>query len=108
MDKQLALPHFESPRGATVGFPAEAENYINADDVESIKHCGIFRHSITIHKIECDVLYVQLRTKAKTVHSTKSIANSKGIPQKTEWIEKAKTFETFANSFSLKALKKVF
>ena len=95
LDKQLALPHFESPRGATVGLPAEAENYINADDVESIKHCGTFRHSITVHKIECDVLYIKLKSKAK---NKSSIA----------WIEKAKAFETFANSFSLKALKKVF
>jgi len=108
LDGQLALPHFESVRGATIGLPAHAEDYINADEVTSVRPCGTFRHSITIHKIECDVLYVQLRTKAKTEYSTKSIANSKGIPQKTEWIEKAKTFETFANSFSLKALKKVF
>ena len=95
LDNQLALPHFESPRGATVGLPAHAENYINADDVESIKHCGTFRHSITVHKIECDVLYIKLKSKAK---NKSSIA----------WIEKAKAFENFANSFSLKALKKVF
>ena len=107
LDKQLALPHFESPRGATVGLPALAENYINADDVESIKHCGTFRHSITVHKIECDVLHARLTTKAKAAHSPKQTANSNKSTS-FAWIEKAKVFETFANSFSLKALKKVF
>ena len=107
LDKQLALPHFESPRGATVGLPALAENYINADDVESIKHCGTFRHSITVHKIECDVLHARLTTNAKAAHSPKQTANSNKSTS-FAWIEKAKVFETFANSFSLKALKKVF
>lgn len=109
LDKQLALPHFESPRGATVGFPAEAENYINADDVESIKHCGIFRHSITIHKIECDVLYIKLKSKAKAAEIAIKSDNTRiENGAKIKWIEKAKVFETFANSFSLKALKKAF
>ena len=109
LDKQLALPHFESPRGATVGFPAEAENYINADDVESIKHCGIFRHSITIHKIECDVLYIKLKSKAKVAEIAIKSDNTRiENGAKIKWIEKAKVFETFANSFSLKALKKAF
>ena len=109
LDKQLALPHFESPRGATVGLPAEAENYINADDVESIKHCGTFRHSITVHKIECDILYIKLKSKTKAAKNAAKSGNSR-IESCTqiEWIEKAKVFETFANSFSLKALKKVF
>ncbi len=107
LDKQLALPHFESPRGATVGLPAQAENYINADDVESIKQCGTFRHSITVHKIECDVLHVRLTTKAKAAYSPKQTASSNKSTS-FAWIEKAKVFETFANSFSLKALKKVF
>ena len=109
LDKQLALPHFESPRGATVGLPAEAENYINADDVESVKHCGTFRHSITVHKIECDILYIKFKSKAKAAESAEKSGNSR-IESCTqiEWIEKAKVFETFANSFSLKALKKVF
>lgn len=105
LDKQLALPHFESPRGATVGLPAQAENFINADDVETIKHCGTFRHSITVHKIECDVLHVRLTTKAKVAHSPKPNSSK---PASFAWIEKAKVFETFANSFSLKALKKCF
>ncbi|SMG20449.1 A/G-specific adenine glycosylase [Fibrobacter sp. UWB13] len=105
LDKQLALPHFESARHATVALPAKAEDYINADDVESLKHCGTFRHSITVHKIECDVLHVQLSTKAKSAHLPKPTANS-DKPTVFEWIEKAKALETFANSFSLKALKK--
>ena len=100
LDKQLALPHFESARHATVALPAKAEDYINADKVESVEHCGAFRHSITVHKIECDVLHVRLSTKAKSAHLPKSTT--------FEWIEKAKALETFANSFSLKALKKVF
>ena len=105
LDKQLALPHFESPRGASVGLPAQAENYINADHVESVKHCGTFRHSITVHKIECDVLHVQLAVKAKEAHLPQKTANG-DKPTAFEWIEKANVFETFANSFSLKALKK--
>ncbi len=100
LDKQLALPHFESARHATIALPAKAEDYINADEVESVEHCGTFRHSITVHKIECDVLHVRLSTKAKSAHLPKSTT--------FEWIEKAKALETFANSFSLKALKKVF
>ena len=99
LDKQLALPHFESARHATIALPAKAEDYINADEVESVEHCGTFRHSITVHKIECDVLHVRLSTKAKSAHLPK--------PTTFEWIEKAKALETFANSFSLKALKKI-
>ncbi len=107
LDKQLALPHFESARHATVALPAKAEDYINADEVESVEHCGTFRHSITVHKIECDVLHVQLSTTAKNTHLPKPTANS-DKPTALEWIEKAKALETFANSFSLKALKKMF
>ena len=99
LDKQLALPHFESARHATIALPAKAEDYINADEVESVEHCGTFRHSITVHKIECDVLHVRLSTKAKSAHLPK--------PTTFKWIEKAKALETFANSFSLKALKKI-
>lgn len=100
LDKQLALPHFESTRHATVALPAKAEDYINADEVKSVEHRGTFRHSITVHKIECDVLHVRLSTKAKATHLPKSTT--------FEWIEKAKALETFANSFSLKALRKAF
>ena len=107
LDKQLALPHFESARHATVALPAKGEDYINADEIESLKHCGTFRHSITVHKIECEVLHVRLSTKANATHLSKPTANS-DKPTAFEWIEKAKAFETFANSFSLKALKKIF
>jgi A/G-specific adenine glycosylase len=105
LDKQLALPHFESARHATVALPAKAEDYINADEVESVEHRGTFRHSITVHKIECEVLHVRLSTKANATHLSKPTANS-DKPTAFEWIEKAKALETFANSFSLKALKK--
>ena len=107
LDGQLALPHFESVRGATVGISAQAEEYINADDVESVNDCGTFRHNITVHKIECNVLHMRLTTTANNAHLPKSKANSDKSAV-FEWIEKAKAFETFANSFSLKALKKVF
>jgi A/G-specific adenine glycosylase len=50
---------------------------------------------------------VQLSTTAKAAHLPKLNANS-NKPVAFEWIEKAKAFETFANSFSLKALKKIF
>ena len=100
LDGQLSLPHFESVRGAAIGIPAKAEDYINADEVEAVNLCGTFHHNITVHKIECDVLHVRLAAKAKTARTS--------ITYTTTWIEKAKAFETFANSFSLKALKKVF
>lgn len=92
---QLALPHFESPRAATIGLPTQAETYINASDVASIALAGKFRHSITIHKIECDVVHIKLK-----IRSTRKSAD-------VVWIPKAKATEAFANSFSLKALKKI-
>lgn len=101
---QLSLPHFESPRDATFGLPMQAETYINADDIASVTHIGKFRHSITIHKIECEVLHIKLKTSsAKTVSPQKS-NNEKGF---ASWIPKAKATEAFANSFSLKALKSI-
>ena len=99
LDGQLSLPHFESVRGAAIGIPAKAEDYINADEVETVNLCGTFHHSITVHKIECDVLHVRLAAKASSAKINDA--------HPTTWIEKAKAFETFANSFSLKALKKV-
>ena len=100
LDGQFALPHFESVRGATVGIPANAEEYINTDDVESFKDCGTFRHNITVHKMECNVLYLKLKVIAKRADTAQNF--------QSEWIEKTKVFETFVNSFSLKALRKVF
>lgn len=101
---QLSLPHFESPRDATLGLPIQAEEYISADDVESVMRIGKFRHSITVHKIECDVLHIKLKTRhAKIAASQKNqIENSAA---NIVWIPKAKATEAFANSFSLKALK---
>lgn len=93
---QFTLPHFESPRNATAGLPAQAERYIDADKVKSVENIGKFRHSITVHKMECDVLYILLSTKAP-----------KRTAPDIRWItlEKAKDF--FANSFSLKALERL-
>ena len=90
---QLALPHFETPKNATTGIPLQAERYIDADSVISVKDCGSFRHSITVHKIECKVLYVLLSSKAKKIQAD------------CTWIKKSAAKDTFANSFSLKALK---
>ena len=95
-NNQLSLPHFESSRNATAGLPAEAERYIDAGKVSSIRDCGTFRHSITVHKIECLVLHVELTCRAK-----KSTADY-------TWVSKASAQDVFANSFCLKALKKAF
>ena len=105
LDNQLALPHFESARGAIAGLPAKAEEYINADTIDSMKYCGTFHHNITVHKIECDILFIKLSVKA---NDAKTFSNEVKSKMSFAWIEKAKVFETFANSFSLKALKKVF
>ncbi|MBQ1824158.1 MAG: A/G-specific adenine glycosylase [Fibrobacter sp.] len=93
---QFTLPHFESPRDATAGLPAQAEKYIDADAVQSVESAGKFRHSITIHKMECDVLHIQLNVKAPT----------RKIPD-TRWVSRKDTANFFANSFSLKALGKI-
>ena len=93
---QAALPHFESSRNATAGIPAEAEAYLNADNVVSIRECGTFRHNITVHKIECRVLHVKLATKADK-NTARQFAPS--------WIKKGEVFGKLANSFSIKALK---
>ena len=90
---QFTLPHFESPRNATAGMPAQAESFINADDVVYAQNIGKFKHNITVHKMECDVLLIQLSKKA---------------PSKTEpaikWVKRAEATDFFANSFCLKAL----
>lgn len=95
---QLALPHFEASRGATIGIPAQAERYIPTDAIATVECAGSFRHNITTHKIECDVLHITLNLPAKKI--------TMPIPADAfSWIEKAKAAEVFANSFSLKALK---
>jgi len=97
---QFTLPHFESPRNATIGLPAEAEKYIDADQVESVQGRGSFRHGITVHKMECDVLHIRLRDKA-----AKAAPIDKGGKFESKWVKREKLSQTFANSFSLKALE---
>lgn len=91
---QFTLPHFESPRNATAGLPAQAEKYVDADAVQSVEIAGKFRHGITVHKMECDVLYVKLRTKAPKRERADS-----------RWVERSRATEFFASSFCLKALE---
>lgn len=91
---QLALPHFETQKNATAGIPPQAERYIDSDKVASVKDCGSFRHGITVHKIECRILHIKLKYKAAQDGFT--------------WVSKDIANETFANSFSLKALKLAF
>lgn len=105
---QFTLPHFESPRNATAGLPAAAEDYIDADSVRSVENRGSFRHGITVHKIECDVLLIRLGTSAAS--ATRHLAKQRGAHPKFEfkWIEANTAQEALANSFSLKALGKAF
>ena len=91
---QFTLPHFESPRNASAGLPAQAERYIDADKVKSVDSIGKFRHSITVHKMECDVLYVQLSGKASAPTSSE-----------IKWVRRGQALDFFASSFCLKALK---
>ena len=98
---QFTLPHFESPRNATAGLPAQAEDYINADNVCAVKNIGKFKHNITVHKIECDVLHIKLCEKAPT---RKASANT---THEIQWIKRETAQNFFANSFCLKALAKL-
>lgn len=103
---QFALPHFETAKSVAIGLPQQAENLINADDILSIDKIGSFRHGITVHKISCDVLHITLNKTAKAAQTSVTRARTgKTANQETLWIEKAKATETFANSFSLKALE---
>ncbi|WP_294111543.1 A/G-specific adenine glycosylase [uncultured Fibrobacter sp.] len=95
---QFTLPHFESPRNATAGIPAQAETYFNADLVTSVQCIGKFKHNITVHKMECDVLHIQLRSKAPVRN------NSAKTAHEIQWIKREEAQEFFANSFCLKAL----
>ena len=90
---QFTLPHFELPRNATAGLPAPAEAYIDADQVIGVQSIGSFRHNITIHKIECDVLHIQLSKKAPANKASE-----------IQWVKRNLAQEFFANSFCLKAL----
>lgn len=95
---QFTLPHFESPRNATAGIPAQAETYFNADLVTSVQCIGKFKHNITVHKMECDVLHIQLRSKAPVRNHSAKTAHE------IQWIKREEAQEFFANSFCLKAL----
>lgn len=99
---QFALPHLELGSQTATGLPIEAEPYVNADFIESIRDCGSFRHSITIHKMECKVLHIKIAESAQ--NSTPK--TSPNTSQEFRWIQRARATETLANSFSLKALKK--
>lgn len=106
---QFTLPHFESPRGATAGFPAEAEDYIAADDISSVETRGSFRHGITVHKIECDVLLIKLgATAAKATNHLAGRRETQRQEPEFRWIGTGEAQSALANSFSLKALKKAF
>ena len=94
---QFTLPHFESPRNATAGLPAQAERYIDADKVKSVENIGKFRHSITVHKMECDVLYIRLSGKAPAPTSSE-----------IKWVRRGQALDFFASSFCLKALKPLY
>ena len=95
---QFTLPHFESPRNATAGIPAQAEAYINADHVSAIENIGQIKHNITVHKIECDVLHIQISSKAPVRN------NSAKTAHEIQWVKREDAQEFFANSFCLKAL----
>ncbi|WP_297700232.1 A/G-specific adenine glycosylase [uncultured Fibrobacter sp.] len=95
---QFTLPHFESPRNATTGLPAQAETYVNADQINSVQSIGQIKHNITVHKIECDVLHILLRGKAPIRNKQAKTAHE------IQWIEREEAQEFFANSFCLKAL----
>ena len=95
---QFTLPHFESPRNATTGLPAQAETYVDADQISSVQSIGQIKHNITVHKIECDVLHVQLRSKAPVRNHSAKTAHE------IQWVKREATQEFFANSFCLKAL----
>ena len=95
---QFTLPHFESPRNATTGLPAQAETYVNADQINSVQSIGQIKHNITVHKIECDVLHILLRGKAPIRNKQAKTAHE------IQWVKRETAQEFFANSFCLKAL----
>lgn len=98
---QFTLPHFESPRNATAGIPQQAEAYINADLVKSVQIIGNFKHNITVHKIECDVLHIRLSGKAPVRNRHAKTAHE------IQWVKRGLAQDFFANSFCLKALAKL-
>ncbi|MCQ2060525.1 MAG: A/G-specific adenine glycosylase [Fibrobacter sp.] len=91
---QKTLPHFESPKNAPAGLPMEAEYFVNADQIEDAKACGSFRHNITVHKMECEVMLIRLK---KTAKSCK-------VPQNTLWIPKKQIKTLLVSNFCHKSL----
>lgn len=104
-NNQFTLPHFESPRSATIGIPREISNYISADFIESVKELGSFKHNITIHKMECQVLYIKIAVPAQQVLKSGSQQVNSASGMDLRWIKRTSASEALANSFSLKALK---
>lgn len=107
---QITLPHFESQKSAATGLPAQAEAFINADQVADLTAAGTFKHNITVHKMTCDVLHVRLDVASKT--ASKFFPNHKtrltsGFENQAvySWVEKKAAHEVFANTFCLKSLK---
>lgn len=94
---QKTLPHFESPKNTPAGLPIEAEYFVDADQIDELKACGSFRHNITIHKMECEVLHIRLK---KTAKSCK-------VPQNTLWIPKKQIKMHLVSNFCHKSLNTI-
>lgn len=109
-NNQITLPHFESQKSAAAGLPGQAESFVNADQVKDVSAVGSFKHNITVHKMTCDVLHVQLDVTAKVaskIFSNHKTDSTGGTQKKTvySWVEKKAAHETFASTFCLKSLK---
>lgn len=105
-NNQLALPHYETQKSAAAGIPLQAEALINVDRIERVSSVGNFKHNITIHKMDCDVLHVVLKDSAKTASKFyEALTRSEKNKQTFSWIKKESVQETFANTFSLKSLQ---
>lgn len=87
---QRTLPLFEFSKAHAKGLPGAIEAFIPAENVSHYEWVGSFRHSITIHRIECAVLYIRSKKRADNLR---------------EWIPAKSAATTFANSLSIKALK---
>lgn len=87
---QRTLPLFEFSKAHAKGLPGAIEAFIPAENVSHYEWVGSFRHSITIHRMECAVLYIRSKKRADNLR---------------EWIPAKSAATTFANSLSIKALK---
>lgn len=90
LKNQRTLPLFEFSKAHAKGFPGAASEYIPIEDVAHYEWLGSFRHSITIHRMECEVLYIRSKKKADGSQI---------------WIPSSEAKSAFANSLSLKALR---